>query len=403
MKILTISSRFHPPHPWLRNQSHAELMVKFHAIGGMQLQVYLLTKALSELGVQQEVITVKPPWSQSLEEWDNVRVYRFGLPIATRRQLYEIPALVKAFQRASHGFDLVHCHSGEDIAVIPIGLVAAKRAGIPLVLTIHNSWNFTYSTKNDLHIRQTIGKRIELMGFRQASAICTLTNRTAKLLSEKAGIDPRKIFVTPAGIDFTKFRFKKNIREIQAFAKHYSIPESRRYIVYLGRLRSQKGVIYLLKAAALLRERGEDFVIIVCGDGPERPRLEAEIRRLNLQKVVLFTRFIPHNDIPILLSMAHIFVLPSIYEEFGSVLLEAMAMQLPIVASHTGGILEIIRHRENGLLVRPMDSESLVNAISLLLHDLNLAYKLGKQAYLDAQKYDIVKIAEKIRDEIYTL
>ena len=87
-------------------------------------------------------------------------------------------------------------------------------------------------------------------------------------------------------------------------------------------------------------------MIIICGDGPERQRLEKETKRLKVSKNIVFTRFIHHDDVPILLSIANIFILPSIFEEFGSTLLEAMAMRLPIVASQIGGIPEIIKHKK---------------------------------------------------------
>ena len=398
MKILRITSHFHSYYPAFQYKNHLDLLRKYHAIGGMQSQIYLLTKALAELGVKQEVITIKPPWTKRIENINSVRINRFGLPIPIRRQLYEIPALIQAVQRAPGDFDLVHCHSGEDIAVIPIGLAAAKRAGIPLVLTFHNSWNFTYrATKNTQRVRQTLGKKIEILGLRHANVVCTLTNRTAKLFSEKANVNPQKIFVIPDMVDLARFRSIKNFDEIKIFAKYYCIPKSHKYIVFLGRLVPQKGVIYLLRAVALLREQGEEFVVIICGDGPERPRLEKEAKRLKLSKIVIFTRFVQHDDVPILLSIANIFILPSIFEEFGSTLLEAMAMGLPIVASRIGGIPEIIKHFKNGLLVTPMDAKCLADAISAFLHDPSWAHQLGEQAYRDVLKYDNIQVAKRIK------
>lgn len=67
MNVLRITSRFHSPSPWFRDKQRSELLRKFHTIGGMQSQIYLLTKALSELGIYQEIITTKPLWNQSIE------------------------------------------------------------------------------------------------------------------------------------------------------------------------------------------------------------------------------------------------------------------------------------------------------------------------------------------------
>jgi len=155
------------------------------------------------------------------------------------------------------------------------------------------------------------------LGLRHANVVCTLTKRTAKLFSEKANVDPQKIFVIPDMVDLARFRSRKSFEEIMDFAKYYCIPKAPNYIVFLGRLVPQKGVIYLLRAIALLREQGEEFVVIICGDGPERPKLEKEAKRLKLSKIVIFTRFVQHDDVPILLSIANILILPSIFEEFG--------------------------------------------------------------------------------------
>jgi glycogen(starch) synthase len=137
---------------------------------------------------------------------------------------------------------------------------------------------------------------------------------------------------------------------------------------------------------------------VICGDGPERAHLEDEAARLGLQDRVRFTGFIHPHDVPAVLQMADVFVMPSLYEEFGMALLEAMAMERPIVATATGGICELLEHRRSGLLVTPGSPEALSDAIEELLLCPDLANRLGRAAHADALPYDIDHTAEAMFD-----
>lgn len=400
MKVLRISSCFHPPHTWLRDPTRSEYMRKYHAVGGMQLQVYLLTKALSEIDVEQEVITVKPPWTDTLEQWNKVTVRRYGVSFAIERQLYELPSLLAAIRRAPQGFDLIHVHHGEDIAAIPIALLAGRHAHIPTVITIHSSWNLTYRrTSSFPRSREILGKSVERVGFSQADALCTLTKRTAKLLQTKLNLDPNKVFVTPDGIDLTLFQSYESNDSVE-FARKYHIPESSRYILFIGRLDPQKGVSFLLEAAAQLLKQGEEFVLILGGDGSERKALQRQVWKLSLESRVIFTGLIHHDDIPAALGLAHVFVVPSVYEELGGVILEAMAMKRAIVATSVGGVPDVIHPMENGLLVPPRDAESLAKAILMIFNNPSLATNLAAQASVDAHQYNLKNLAAQLK-QIY--
>ncbi|HLX58044.1 MAG TPA: glycosyltransferase family 4 protein [Ktedonobacteraceae bacterium] len=377
-------------------------MKKYHAVGGMQMQVYLLTEALSRLGVEQEIITVRPPWDAAFEQWDNVTIRRYGLPIPVDRQLYEAPAFIAALRYASNGFDLVHIHHGEDIAAIPIGLVAAKHAHIPVIITLHNSWNLTYHRSSPLPgPKELLGRHIEKIGISHADALCALTGRTAKLLASNFNIPASRLFTTPDGIDLSFFRPQQDY-PLKEFLTKHNIPASSHYVLFVGRLKAQKGIPHLLNAAAMLKKQGEDFTLIISGDGDERQSLQSLAKQLGLTDTVFFTGYLHHDDLPCALSLASVFVMPSNYEELGSVILEAMAMQKAIVATNVGGIPEIITHQENGLLVPPARPENLATAISTLLNDSDLARRLATQASSDAQKYGLQALASRLLD-IYSL
>ena len=162
----------------------------------------------------------------------------------------------------------------------------------------------------------------------------------------------------------------------------------------VGRLAPQKGVRTLVEAARLLKTSGVQVLLV--GDGPQRSRLEQEIRRLAVGDVVHLFGFVPHERVPAVLTHADLLVLPSLYEELGTILLEAMWVGLPIVASRTGGIPDIIDDGVTGVLVEPGDPEVLARAIDRLLADSDLARRLGEAARGRARDYDWGVLAERV-------
>jgi glycogen(starch) synthase len=136
--------------------------------------------------------------------------------------------------------------------------------------------------------------------------------------------------------------------------------------------------------------------VLLVGDGPERPALEREVGRLGLGDRVRFLGFVPHDRVPAILTHADLLVLPSLYEELGTVLLEAMWVGLPIVASRTGGIPDVIEDGINGLLVPPGDPHTLAGAIDRVLGTPDLARRLAEAASQRAKEYDWEVLAERV-------
>jgi glycogen synthase len=197
---------------------------------------------------------------------------------------------------------------------------------------------------------------------------------------------PNVIHVVPPGVDIGLFQG----------AHHDPFPDLRGpLIVFAGRLVAEKGVDTLIRAAALLETAGASLLLV--GDGPERRQLEETAARLGIENRVRFTGFVPHDSIPSILRRADVFVLPSLSEELGSVLLEAMHSGAAIVASRTGGIPALIQHDRNGLLVSPGDASELAAAIDRLLNDHQFACRVRRRARLDAGSRDWSTVAERVR------
>jgi glycogen(starch) synthase len=384
MRVLRLCSVFEPPASAIEGKG-----ASFDPIGGMQNHTAELTRALDRRGVVQTVVTTRPPTAPHLQSFGNhSRVIRLGLPVRHFRQLYGPQATVLVPILAARA-DLVHVHLGEDLAILPVGMAAARLHRLPLVLTVHMSLLHTLViTDFRSAILKAFGGPIERWGELSADAVLVITPRLARILLSE-GVEEDRVHVVPPGVNPALFT--------GPFEDPYpSIGRPR--VVFIGRLAPQKGVQTLVEAARLLRVPG--IQVLLVGDGPQRPTLEREVRRLGISDMVHFFGFVSHERVPAILAHADLLVLPSLYEELGTILLEAMWAGVPIVASRTGGIPEIIDDAVNGLLVSPGDSEALARAIDRLLSSPDLAYRLGEAARERAKGYDWEVLAERVL-EIY--
>lgn len=139
----------------------------------------------------------------------------------------------------------------------------------------------------------------------------------------------------------------------------------------------KKGLDILIRAMAQVRPRGLDLQLVLVGDGPLRPELEGLAQKLGVADLVHFAGFQELPAVRCHLSKCKLFVLPSRAEPFGIVILEAMIHGKPVIATHVGGIPEIVTHLENGYLVPPDDPEALANALCTLCSDPALRQRLG--------------------------
>ena len=358
----------------------------FDPLGGMQTDAGQLTHALDRLGVTQTVVTAYRPGAPRQELiGDATTVLRVGVGLRRLRQLYSVPAAWRLPQQARTA-DLVHAHLAEDLAVVPVALAAARLCRVPLVLTIHTSLTHTLSVTGPRSvILKTLGASLERLGVRQAAAVIVLTSRTGDLLTA-GGVPRQRVHVIPPGVDPARFRRAPG-------DPPGDLPRPR--IVFLGRLHAQKDVATLIRAAGLLPPRVH---AVLAGDGPERSRLEALTDRLGLRGRVHFPGFVHPREVPRLLAGADVFVLPSRYEELGSVLLEAMCAGVPVVASRTGGIPALVRHGSSGLLVQPGDAAGFAAAVNAVLTDTALAGRLRAGGHAVARSQHCAALAEQVLD-----
>lgn len=157
-----------------------------------------------------------------------------------------------------------------------------------------------------------------------------------------------------------------------------------------------KGLNYLIDATATIVEKRNDVLLVLVGGGPEKNALNSQISKLNLGNYVLLTGEKPHGDIPIWLAASDVFAFPSLTEGFPTVILEAMASGLPIVATNITGLPEIIEDGKNGLLVEPKNPQLLGEAILKILNDVELGKKMSRSNLEDVRQYSWQNFSKRL-------
>ena len=197
--------------------------------------------------------------------------------------------------------------------------------------------------------------------------------------------------IIPNGIDLA--RFSPDVSPIDEFC------DGKLNILFVGRLEKRKGLHYLLKAYKRVKQEIPESRLIVVGPGTRlRRKYEWEVMRSRLKDVV-FVGYASLDDLPRYYKTADVFCAPATgWESFGIVLLEAMAVGKPVVASSIEGYANVVTHGVEGLLVPPKDEEKLAQALISLMADQSLRQQMGARGKLTAQEYGWERIAQRVLD-----
>ena len=300
--------------------------------------------------------TLKPmaPWLREFMEREGVDCVSGE---ARTRAQYPL-GLARLIRHLRHErVDILHTHLFEPSAV---GLLAGVLAGTRgRVMTRHYS-NYHTRIGKKWHVR------VDQLCNRMSHAVIAVSQHTADHLVHEEGAPAEKVHVALNGIDFS--RVKVSDRDAPARLRREWCPAGAHLLVVPGRLHPEKGHTYLFQALAAIRQRLERPVVaLVAGAGPFESAYREEVRSLGCEDIVRFLGF--RTDIPDVIAAADLVVLPSVAEAFGLVVAEALYLGTPIVATHVGGIPEIVEDGIDGVLVPPADSNALAKAIVGLLGD----------------------------------
>ena len=262
---------------------------------------------------------------------------------------------------------------------------AMQKAGTkaPFVQTVHGVLADEYAQaelRGGLNLKQKLANlfmwklaKYEEEAAKKATLIVTISQYSKTKLLQYYDVDTKKIRLVPNGVDIEKFAPLGGCEKIKRQIRLGNRP----MVLFVGRLIPRKGVGYIVETAKQVIKERKDALFVIVGNGPLRSQLESDIAAAGLKHSFVFLGDVSEEDLPLIYRCADVFMLPSIQEGQGIVLLEAQASAKPAVAFNVSGVAEAVRNKETGLLVNPGSSLDLAQAILRLFSDETLREKMG--------------------------
>jgi glycosyltransferase involved in cell wall biosynthesis len=320
---------------------------------------------------------------------DGINVHYFrSLPIKRIERLYLTPGLIKKTRNDVKDFDVIHLHGFWSFQNIVLHHFARKNS-IPYVLQAHGSLPGSNSHKVLKKLFNSLFGTKILEGASKLVAVSQ--TEVDQYLAQQ--IPMHRIATIPNGVDLSRLKSRKGV-----FRKKYSIDNNKRIILFIGRLHPMKGVDILIQAYARLVEEFDDILLVFVGpDDGCLDYLKNQVMLLGLSDRIVFTGPLYGQEKFDVYKDSDIFVLPSRYEIFGLVLIEASAFSLPIIASNLPSISEIIQDGRTGRLFTSGLVQSLIEKISEALQNPEKSRKMAENNRLvSEQRYDINQVAESV-------
>jgi glycogen(starch) synthase len=371
-------------------------------VGGLGRHVHELCRSLASIGHEVTVLTRAGEQRDSEvdEHHNGVRVVRVppdpALPSLSADDLIAWTlglnhALTRAGLSLDGRFDVVHAH---DWLVAHAAANLRQFTTAPLVATLHATESGRRHGELRTELNRTI-HRVEQWLMDQADRVVVCSDHMRQEARRLFQVPSDRLEMIPNGVD--RQRWQPDPAAVRRVREAYPGP----LLVYAGRLVREKGLSDLLDATAQLRLRNPGLRLVIAGDGHRRAQLEAEARQLRLDGAVRFTGFLPRPELSALLAAASVVVVPSRYEPFGMVALEAAAAGAPRVVAATGGLAETVADGHSGLTFSPGDVSGLVQAVERILREPGLADRLVRAAEEALRsEYDWLRIAERTA-EVY--
>ena len=372
--------------------------------GGLNVYVRELSLRLARMGCAVDIFTRAtsdlPAGVTEIEPGLRVVHLRAGpadalLPEQLHAYVEEFAGAIAAFAAGEGaGYDVIHSHYWL------AGLAGAALRGVwgcPHVTMFH--------TLGEVKNRASLSEsepplRIEAEGriVAEADGIICATEHEKSMLVHFYGAEPEKISVVPLGVDVERFRplDKEAARRELGF-------KDEKIVLFVGRIEPLKGVDILINAAAMLESDVECSVLIVGGDESSQARvdeLQDLASGLGIGHRVAFVGAVDHDKLPLFYNAADVCVVPSHYESFGLVAVEAMACGVPVVASRVGGLTGTVKDGETGYLIPWLCPEPFAERIEMLLENESLRKSLGEVARDAVSRYGWDKVAARVL-EVY--
>ncbi|MFB0546300.1 MAG: glycosyltransferase family 4 protein, partial [Anaerolineae bacterium] len=307
-------------------------------------------------------------WPTALS--DNMMVY-------PTRSLSKLHFLRDAFQLGNRlqqdvGYHLISV--ADPMGSGLVGYWLKRRYGLSLLITCHSDYYSSLAWRLESP-RYWLDYLLSIWLLQRSDRVWAVSQRVAQDVV-RLGVPPERVTVLPPIM--RTHLFTPGDDALDRYSRGRSL--------FVGRLIRAKSLPTLLRAVRLLVNNGYDPLLKLVGAGPLRPQLMALTHRLGIESWVEFVGHKPQDELMALYQQSSLFVLPSVYEAFGRVIVEAGLCGLPIVGTRVGGIPELVIEGETGLLVPPRDPAALAKAIATLLDDPALAQRMGREAHRQFQE-----------------
>lgn len=309
------------------------------------------------------------------------------LNIKHLRELDALPRLITYLRKIEA--DLVHTQLE---AANILGNISAKLLRLPSVCTIHVMPSLDVKTKTKLH------QRVEWFALRHfCDRVISVSEEARQYHMDISGTSSNHVTTIYNGIDLAAFLTMDSVVERGIIRAELGIPADANVLVTVAVLRPPKGIQFMIRALpAILASHSKAYYLIV-GGGSHHNALLEEVTKAGVNKRVIFAGM--RKDVPRLLAASDVFVLPTLTEALPTVLAEAMAAKLPIVASRVGGIPEMIANGQNGILLAPEDVEGLAKACLHLLENPEKRIDMGEEGWKTVnRKFSIERQVDQLRE-----
>ena len=342
--------------------------------GGQEIRILKEIKGISERGYW--VALAAPIDSMIYKKAKEEKILTFPLELQKRN-----PFLFVKLWRIINQFSIsiINTHSSRDSWHAVILKLISPNSNIRLIRTRHLS---TPISKNFL----------SKLVYSLPDVVITTGEAIRQQMINYNKFNPNKIISIPTGVD------------LSIFSPEYISPTIKKEGFFLvgtiSILRSWKGHRYFLEAIPEVVKTIKNVKFLIVGDGPQKANLEELVQKLGLKKYVTFLGY--REDIPAILASLDLLVHPSTgHEGVPQIILQALAMKKPVIATNVGSIPEIIKNNYTGLLIKPASSTQLAEAIIFLLQNRELAHSLGEKGRkLVESRYSFSRMLDKI-EEIY--
>ena len=368
-------------------------------VGGLGRHVHALSLALVAAGHEVTVVTRHAPGAALEEYAEGVRIVRAAedpvpFPLATNSLLAWTMAFNHTLTRsalhaaATGEYDVIHAH---DWLVTHAAVTLKEHLDLPLVATIHATEAGRHQGWLPEEMNRTIHS-VETWLAHEACRVLVCSGYMKWEVTRLFHAQQSRVEVIANGV-FSDV-WQANPRAVAAARATFDADGP--VIGYAGRLVYEKGVQDLIAALPELTERHPGLKLVIAGDGPHKAELQRQVAEAGLDESVRFAGFMNETQLPALMAATDAMVVPSIYEPFGMVALEAASAGAAVAVARTGGLAEIVEHGVTGVTFTPKDPAAIADAISELLADEMGRRRMAKAGQaMVAERYAWESIAER--------